>query len=69
MAILYDMVDELSAKIRHGVTALATDPETLEALREKDDLARKRERLKKTLERLQKASEELAVFKKTGAHA
>ena len=68
MAILYDMVDELSAKIRHEVTALATDPASLEALREKNELARRREQLKKKLERLQQASEELAVFKRTGAH-
>ena len=68
MSILYDMVDELSANIRHEVIALATDPETLDALKEKTELAFRRQRLKKKLEQLQKASEELAVFKKTGAH-
>lgn len=62
MVILYDMVDELSAKIRNEVTALAADPETLEALRENFDLAQERERLSKKLDRLHQASIELAVF-------
>ena len=62
MTMMYDMVDELSAKIRSDVIALAADADTLEALRENRDVVHKREQLRQKLSRLQQASTELAMF-------
>ena len=62
MTMMYDMVDELSAKIRSDVIALAADADTLEALRENHEVAHKREQLRQKLSRLQQASTELAMF-------
>lgn len=62
MTISYDMIDELSSKIRNEVIALAADSATLEALKENYEVAHKRDQLSKKLSRLQQASTQLAVF-------
>ncbi|KAI0218869.1 hypothetical protein LSAT2_029455 [Lamellibrachia satsuma] len=62
MTISYDMVDELSTKIRNEVIALAADTRTVDAVKQTSEVADKRDQLTKKLSRLQRASRELAMF-------
>ena len=62
MTISYDMIDELSSKIRNEVIALAADPDILDSVKENLEVAHKRDQLSKKLSRLQQASTELAMF-------
>ena len=62
LTISYDMIDQLSSKIRDEVIALAADSDTVEAMRETHEVAYKRDQLRKKLSRLQQASAQLAMF-------